>query len=382
MNKYLIVASDERSYLDLKNVVLELKNRNLPYFFLYNNLPNKLSPQSSLEYFKYDTNITPSGNIYPSQTLGFELPFYPTVLLITCENWEPEKSILLEFKQQGCFIGCVENSSWLHNNIKTKLELTSRKAFPSNCIDVFFDHSKWCLETKKEAGWWDQKSIITGNPRFDNFKLDSTTEDIIIVYGSMEIEHHSKILNIYNNLLKKYPKWGIFYKPHPNEFVDFKDDLNKISNLIKSNDEFFPIVKKSKHNIGIFQAVMYIPLMLNKNIVAFKHSSIGINNELDLENFKEGSHELSFWKRILPQHFTNFKEFKEFISMGFIDKTKIRNNKLEKKIKENLVFYDKEHTFMGTKSNNKTLLTYYDDFNDNNASRRIVNYIENKNEKN
>jgi hypothetical protein len=185
----------------------------------------------------------------------------------------------------------------------------------------------------------------------------------------MEIEHHSKILNIYNNLLKKYPKWGIFYKPHPNEFVDFKDDLNKISNLIKSNDEFFPIVKKSKHNIGIFQAVMYIPLMLNKNIVAFKHSSIGINNELDLENFKEGSHELSFWKRILPQHFTNFKEFKEFISMGFIDKTKIRNNKLEKKI-------------MGTKSNNKTLLTYYDDFNDNNASRRIINYIENKNEKN
>ena len=158
MNKYLIVASDERSYLDLKNIVLELKNRNLPYFFLYNDLPNKLSPQSSLEHFKYDTNITPSNNTYPSQTLGFELPFKPTVLLITCENWEPEKSILWEFKQQGGFIGCIENSTWNFNNIKTKLEIASRKSFPSNCIDVFFDHSKWCLETKTQAGWNSTKS--------------------------------------------------------------------------------------------------------------------------------------------------------------------------------------------------------------------------------
>ena len=382
MNKYLIVASDERSYLDLKNVVLELKNRNLPYFFLYNDSTTKLYPHVSLDKFKYDTNIEPSNKRHLSKTLGFELPFKPTVLLITCENWEPEKNILLEFKQWGCFIGCIENSSWLHNNIKTKLELASRKTFPSNCIDVFFDHSKWCLETKKEAGWWNQKSIITGNPKFDNFKLDSTIEDIIIVYGSMEIEHHDKILNVYNDLLKKYPKWKIFYKPHPNEFVDFKDDLSKISNLIKSNDEFLTIVKKSKHNIGIFQAVMYIPLILNKNIVTFKHSSIGIDNELNFENFKEDSHELSFWKKILPQHFTNFEEFKKFISVDFINKTKIRNNKLEQKIEENLVFFNKEHTFMDIKSNNKKILTYYDHFNDNNASKRIIDYIENKNEKN
>ena len=213
-----------------------------------------------------------------------------------------------------------------------------------------------------------------------DFELDSTTEDIIIVYGSMEIEHHNKILNIYNTLTKKYPGWKIFYKPHPNEFVDFKDDLNKINNLIKSNDEFLPIVKKSKHNIGIFQAVMYTPLILNKNIVTFKHSSIGIDSELDFENFKEGSHELSFWKNILSQHFTNFQEFKEFISINFINKTKIRNSKLEQKIEENLVFYDEEHTFMNIKSNNKKIITYYDDFNDSNASKRIINYIENIND--
>ena len=133
MNKYLIVASDERSYLDLKNVVLELKNQNLPYFFLYNDNSTKLYPNLALNNFKYDTNIESSDRTYPSKTLGFELPFKPNILLITNENWEPEKNILWEFKQWGCFIGCIENSSWIHNNIKTKLEIASRKSFPSNC---------------------------------------------------------------------------------------------------------------------------------------------------------------------------------------------------------------------------------------------------------
>ena len=71
MNKYLIVASDERSYLDLKNVVLELKNQNLPYFFLYNDNSTKLYPNLALNNFKYDTNIESSDRTYPSKTLGF-----------------------------------------------------------------------------------------------------------------------------------------------------------------------------------------------------------------------------------------------------------------------------------------------------------------------
>ena len=157
MNKYLIFASDERSYSDLKNIVLELKKRDLPYFFLYSNSNNRLFPFQNLEEFSYDTNIEYKSQTFPSKTLGFELPFKPDVLLITNENWEPEKSILWEFKQWGCFIGCVENSSWTHNNIKCKLEIASRKSFPTNCIDVFFDHSQWGLESKKQCGWWSQK---------------------------------------------------------------------------------------------------------------------------------------------------------------------------------------------------------------------------------
>tara|TARA_Y100000592_G_scaffold98813_1_gene172899 strand:+ start:1507 stop:2625 length:1119 start_codon:yes stop_codon:yes gene_type:complete len=372
MNKYLIVASDERSYLDLKNIVLELKKQNLPYFFLYNDSNIKSYPYISLSNFKYDTNIS-SNELHPSKTLGFELPFKPTVLLITCENWEPEKNILLEFKQWGCFIGCIENASWIHNNIKTKLELQSRKTFPSNCIDVFFDHSDWCLETKKQAGWWSQKSIITGSPRYDNLIFNSTKEKIMIVYGSMEIEHHNKIINIYNTLNNKYSDWDIYYKPHPSEKKDFPNDFKNIK-TIDDHNNFLNLVSKSTHNIGIFSSVMYFPLIMDKNIVVLNHTLIGVQEELDLNNFK--GHEFNFWKKIL--NFNSFDDFKNFISQKYIKKTLKRNLKLEKDLSKNLVFYNKNHTFMNVKSDNKKLLKYYSNFNDNKSSKRIINYIENE----
>lgn len=374
MNKYLIVATDNRSYLDLKNIVLELKSRNLPYFFLYSTTNNRISPQTHLHEFLYDTNSEFTEEVYSSKTLGFQLPFKPNILLITNENWEPEKSILWEFKQWGCFIGCIENSSWLHNNIKTKLELASRKTFPSNCIDVFFDHSKWCLETKTKAGWWGQKSIIVGNPHFDNLNLTPIAEqNIMIVYGSMEDELHPKILNLYYDLCKKYPKWEIFYKPHPNEMGEFPEDFKENINVLKQED-FLDVLNKSTHNIGMFTSVMFYPLLLNKNVVILGHSLVGGDEELDIESFN--SYKFEFWKRILG--FKDFKNFKEFISEKYIKDTIERNQSLETTLKKHLVFYDKEHTFMQNRSNNKAILNYYIEYIDNKASHRIINYIENE----
>jgi len=371
MNRYLIIATDERSYLDLINVVLELKKRNLPYFFLYNNSPTKLYPNVHLEHFSYDTNIK-SNSSYLSKTLGFNLPFKPTVLLITNENWEPEKSILLEFKQWGCYIGCIENSSWTYNNIKTKLEIASRKSFPSNCIDVFFDHSSWGAQTKKEAGWWGQKSVIVGNPKFDKLKFETTEENVIIVYGSLEKEHHDKIINVYHSIKSSFPTWEVYYKPHPTEIKDYSDWEN--CDLILTQKEFFNILQKSSYNIGIFSSIMYYPLKLNKNIVAFNLEDIGVDEELNIDNFK--GEEFNFWKNIL--NFNNFEDFKNFISTEYIINTKKRNKDFQNHFKKNLISYNKDNTFITNKSNNKDLLKYFDDFNDGKASQRIINYIENE----
>lgn len=372
MNKYLIVATDDRSYLDLKNVVIELKNRNLPYFFLYSNSNIRISPTTHLQEFSYDTNIDYDEEKYLSKTLGFELPFKPNILLITNENWEPEKSILWEFKQWGCFIGCIESASWIYGGIKSKLELSSRKSFPTNCIDIFFDHSNWGKETKTISDWFSIKSIVTGNPRNDNFNLSTSEEKIMIVYGSMEKEHHTHLLNIYKNLVK-LKDWEVYYKPHPSEIKNFSNDFNNVK-LLKTYTEYFNILSKSIHNIGIFSSVMYFPLTLNKNIVYVDSKTSGIQEELNIENYR--GHEYNFWSQILG--FKSFENFKNFIGKAFIEDIKKRNQFLEKHINNNLVLYKKDFTFMDEKSNNKEVLKYFDEYNDNNASKRIINYIENE----
>ena len=373
MKKYLIVASNERSYLDLKNIVLELKERNIPYFFLYSNSSERLFPNVNLDQFNYDTNIESDAQ-YPSKTLGFNLPFKPDVLLITNENWEPEKGILWEFKQWGTFIGCIENSSWMHNNIKCKLEIASRKSFPTNCIDVFFEHSKWGLESKTISGWWGQKSVVVGNPKYDDFTYDKNkSEDIIIVYGSMEIEHHNKILNIYKHIVNKYPNWEVYYKPHPTELTDFKNDFQNVK-LIKDNNHFLEVVSKSKHNIGIFSSIMFYPLIMDKNVITLEHESVGISEELNIETFS--GYKFNFWKGVLG--FNTFQDFKDFIGEDFIKKIKKRNKELTDNINLNLVTYDKDCTFMNKLSNSEEVISYFDEFNDNKASERIINYIENE----
>lgn len=370
--KILVIATCQRSFLDLKNIVLELKNRNIPYFFLYNDNPNIASPKYNIELFNYDSNISIENKSYKFNSLGFDLPFKPDILLITKENWEPEKSILFDFKQHGVFIACVENSSWIYNNIKTKLEIASRKSFPSNCIDIFFDHSEWCKETKQLAEWWGIKSIVTGNPKYDDFDLNTNdSENLIIVYGSMENEHHYELISIYNHIKSNLKDLNIFYKPHPNELKDFPNDFKDI-NLILDHNLYLNLLKKSKYNIGLFTSVMYLPLLINKNIVYIDQNTSGVDKELNLDNFK--GHEFNFWKNILG--FKEFKEFSDFISKEFIDKTLDRNKKLEEIILNNLILYNKDLTFLNQTSNNKNLLKYYDEFNDQKASKRIVDFLE------
>lgn len=374
MNKYLIVATDDRSYLDLKNIVIELRNRNLPYFFLYSNSNTRISPTTHLQEFSYDTNLEYGEENYLSKTLGFELPFKPNILLITNENWEPEKSILLEFKQWGCFIGCVENSTWLRSGIKGKLEIGSRKRFPSNCIDVYFEHSKKCKEVKELGGMYPHQSIITGNPRNDNIKYKCTNENKIIIYGSMEKEHHYNLLNIYRDTQSTYPEWEIYYKPHPNEILDFPNDFDNIK-VISNYEEYFNILPNSTFHVMIFSSMAYYPLILNKNLVIIDNKDSGVDNEDDIESYK--GHEFNFWSPIL--NLKDFEEFKTYIGLEFLEKTSQLNEKLEKDIKVNLEYYKKGIKFNENNYvNNKYVLKYFDEFNDNKASKRIINYLENE----
>ena len=100
MNNYFIFASDKRAYLDTINVVKELKKRNLNYFYLYSTESSTQFPQQNLNSFNYDTNVDLNKNPIFYNSININLPFKPDVVILTCESWQPQQSIIAEFKQK------------------------------------------------------------------------------------------------------------------------------------------------------------------------------------------------------------------------------------------------------------------------------------------
>jgi hypothetical protein len=240
--KILIYASDNRGSIEVKNVVSKLSQKDCDYIFVYP-IDQEFTYESNIDYYKYPN--------FESKSIGFSLPFKPDIVLITRESWLPETNIVVEFKQVGAIVCNLENSSWLYNNVKTRLEILSRMKFPTNLIDVFFDHSTWTYQSKIEAGWIKGKSIITGIPKFDVLK-DVTTEDIkqkynltkpvIILYGSMEDNIRPNIINI-SKELASFTGWDINNTYSRTEVTKF------ICNYVKSNKLFDQSEGADKSNI-------------------------------------------------------------------------------------------------------------------------------------
>lgn len=383
--KVFIFASDERSTLELTNVVLELsETEGIDFFFLYTRNVTTTFPKFQLESFSYDTNVTESTSNYYYNSLGLSLPFKPDVVLISRESWQPEQEILLEFKQKGSMICNLENSSWLYNNIKTKLELISRKNFPTNIIDIFFDHSNWTVNTKRLAGWSTFKSHVVGIPKFDSLSIVQpieSTKPIIVVYGSMESNIRPKILEKLKLIVDSVSDThDIYYKPHPNEFKDFNSEFQDGSLIlfpkvrcIETEEELQKVVTASDINVGIYSSVMLYALLLGKKVVYIEPSSSGVDLDLNLEEF-EGS-EYNFWAPIIGVK--SFEEFKELIGEDFIKDTMLRNTYLNDIVKEYLVEFTDDLKWISDdiQSENNVVTSFYDEYRDCNASKRVVNII-------
>ncbi len=389
MNKFFLFASDARSYLDLVNVVKELERRKEKYFFLYNSNPYVLDPKTGLDKYNYDTNIENSENSIFIPNLGFELPFKPDVVLLTRENWVPEKSLVLDFKQIGSSVCCIENSNWFYNHIKTRLELLSRMTFPSNLIDRHFDHSEWEFDTKKLAGWANYKTEIVGNPKFDNifngidvdyiidkYKLNKNKKNIL-VYGSMENEMRTNLFKEMNHMKNNLSNdFEILYRPHPSEFQKFQNDFYpKFSidgiKVIDNDMDVKSVSYFSDIHISNFQGVTYNSLMYNKKLVIHK-DNFGVRDELNIDIFKEK--EFPFWSNIF--NINSWEKFKDLIDLSLLEEFIKRYDSWWKDISNSLDVYDKNLDWsldINPSENNNKLLKYFDDFNDQNASNRIVN---------
>jgi hypothetical protein len=378
--KILVYVSDNRGYTEVKNVVNELSQRECDYIFVYPT-DQGFTYESNIDYGKYPS--------FESKSIGVELPFLPDILLITKESWLPETNLIIEFKQVGTIVCNLENSSWLYNNIKTRLEILSRMKFPTNMIDVFFDHSTWTYDSKLEDGWVKGKSIITGIPKFDILK-NITTEDIkqkynltkpiIVLYGSMEDNIRPNIINISKELEDKYGSTHhLFYKPHPKEFTDFPNDFSENNlipspkfRLIRDESEMYSFSQLGDIHIGIITSVMYYPLYFNKSIYYINSDDSGVMVDMDLENFK--GHEYNFWAPLM--NVNSWDEFVDKIGEHRIEKFQDRYNTFMNKFKNTLKPYE-EVVDLNQKFeyNNTALLELYDGFNDGNASKRVANYL-------
>jgi hypothetical protein len=376
MKKILVFASDNRGYNEVRNIVNELSQCECNYLFIYP-INGELTFESNIDYSKYPN--------FESKSIGFTLPFKPDVLLITREAWYPETNLIVEFKQVGTIVCNLENSSWLYNNIKTRLEILSRMKFPTNMIDMFFDHSYWTYETKIKAGWIKNKSQIVGIPKFDNLKNISTkdieqkyniTKPVIVLYGSMEDNIRPNIIEVSKEIESIYKDTHhLFYKPHPKEFTDysseFKDKCLVASpsfRVIGDEGEMYAFAKLGDIHIGIITSVMYYPLYFNKSIFYISDNS-GVLSDMEFNNFK--GNEYNFWAPLM--NVSSWDEFMDKIGEHRVEEFKERYNFFIENFKNTLKSYKGDLSLYHY--DNTSLLKYYDNFNDGRASKRVVKHL-------
>lgn len=378
--KILIFVSDKRGYFEVINIVNELRQHDCDFVFIYPT-DNGFTYDSNIDYDKYPN--------FESKSIGITIPFIPDILLITKESWLPETNLIIEFKQVGTIVCNLENSSWLYNNIKTRLEILSRMQFPTNMIDVFFDHSDWVLKTKINAGWINNKSVVTGVSKYDmlsNISIDhiiskyNINKPVIVLYGSMEDNIRPNIIKIATELESKYKDTHcLFYKPHPKEFIDFSYDFldNTLVScpsfkLIETDDDLYSFAKLGDIHIGIISSILYFPIYFNKSIFYINSEDSGVMFDLDFNNFK--GDEYNFWAPIIRVN--NFSQFEEKVGVSRLDEFKTRYNLLMNTFKHTLTAYNCDLDITAEfEYDNKILLKFYDNFNDGNASKRVIDHL-------
>ena len=93
----VIFTSDNKGVSSLNSIIQEANNTGINLWVMINQdtqLKHPLHDKKSYQFFTNCDNIDP---IY-SNTLGMQIPFKPDWLIIQRERWEPELSIIFEFK--------------------------------------------------------------------------------------------------------------------------------------------------------------------------------------------------------------------------------------------------------------------------------------------
>jgi hypothetical protein len=174
------------------------------------------------------------------------------------------------------------------------------------------------------------------------------------------------------------PDYQFFYKPYPGEPFDIKFKNDYHPNFFLPNCT--PILEESHvwgmfqlcdMHVGILGSINHATLLYNKEYLDFS-KQLGVRESyLDPSPiFNQGDgieQNKNMWKNVLNLKSDN--ELKKLVTGNTMNQGKINNN----------VVWSTLDSYIKDKSNiNKnSLLKLFDDFNDKQACKRIVNYLEN-----
>ena len=396
----VIFASDSKGVASVIDVVRKLKNTNHNYFFLYSQETQLQFPTHNLDKFVYDSNILENNwNGIWSDSLNVSLPFIPDVLLIQRDCWQPEQSIIHEFKSKwDCKVAMVEVNTHLNNNPETILEMHSRTKYPQNQIDLYFEQSEFTKQEREKSGFDVSKSVVTGNPKFDNLsgveteycysKYNIDKEKTQILFYSLINVSRNEMFKCLENLVKKidHSKYEIFFKPYPGEpfLENFKHQFfpfihNEVK-VIYDDVDIYPLAKICNIHVGAISSITHFPLLLNKKIININNFCTYLNGASSLEKYlKENSvgieDSAKFWMRV-----HNLPTYEAFINLVNPERIKSYEKDINyfiSIVKECTIDYDFELNCLNKEMpNTEKLLKLFDKFNDFNSSKRIIKEIE------
>jgi hypothetical protein len=394
----VLYAGDNKYYKTLLPIAKEIKKRDHNFLFLYSEETQLQSPHQK-GHFSYDGRWPDTGEYVESESLLLNIPFKPDLLIIARERWQPEQSIIFEFKSKfDAKVACVEVSSHLLNNIENRLEMLSRMTFPQNTIDYFFEHSEFAKERRIDCmdESFRDRIVVTGNPRFSDVELNldnlrkydiDPNKKQILFWGIINTTRDTmfEALNVLAEKTKDTHQ--IFYKCYPGEPANpnFVNQFNPFVvdgvQVVYEEDDIFDIANLCDIHIGaassIFNFAFYFDkVLVNLDSVCDASNRMNDMNVYTSETTNGVEDSAKFWMGVW--NIQTIEEFKSFVDMDRLEKFKETNGVVMDLVKKHSIDFDWDCKFLDTPQKNYgDLLTIFDEYGlDGGSPQRIVNFLE------